>query len=82
MVVRHGCATAPFLAAAAAALIVGAKAHEHHDDKIPEGEVVSPDPLVWNPAPKMGLGSYAQRYTEMCRSRAARGIGARVGVAC
>jgi hypothetical protein len=23
-----------------------ADAHEHHDDKIPDGQVVSPDPIV------------------------------------
>ncbi|KAL8973131.1 MAG: hypothetical protein Q9183_000151 [Haloplaca sp. 2 TL-2023] len=36
-----------FLAAAAALILAyGAVAHEHHDDKIPEGEGVSPDPII------------------------------------
>jgi hypothetical protein len=29
-----------------AAAVSTSSAHEHHDDAIPEGEVVSPDPLV------------------------------------
>lgn len=28
------------------ALVGKAASHEHHDDKIPEGEAVSPDPIV------------------------------------
>lgn len=35
------------LAATVLALLVStAQAHEHHEDKIPEGEAISPDPLV------------------------------------
>jgi len=33
-------------AAAITLLAVVARAHEHHEDNIPEGEAVSPDPLV------------------------------------
>jgi len=29
-----------------ALLVSTAQAHEHHEDKIPEGEAISPDPLV------------------------------------
>jgi hypothetical protein len=29
-----------------ALLVSTAQAHEHHADKIPEGEAISPDPLV------------------------------------
>lgn len=28
------------------ALVQRAASHEHHDDKIPEGEAISPDPIV------------------------------------
>lgn len=31
-----------------------AKAHEHHDEDIPEGQVVSPDPIVRG-IPKHGM---------------------------
>ena len=35
------------LAATVLTLLVStAQAHEHHEDKIPEGEAISPDPLV------------------------------------
>jgi hypothetical protein len=36
-------------------------AHEHHDDAIPEGEVISPDPLVswkWILAYSRGVDAY------------------------
>jgi hypothetical protein len=29
-----------------ALLVSTVQAHEHHEDKIPEGEAISPDPLV------------------------------------
>lgn len=33
-------------AALALSLAVGISAHEHHEEDIPEGEAISPDPIV------------------------------------
>ena len=49
----------------AVALLIAAAArtsyaHEHHDDAIPEGEVISPDPLVsWKRTTSRNRGVYA-----------------------
>ena len=39
----------------AALLVRLTVAHEHHDDKIPEGEAVSPDPIVYPSPPLMWI---------------------------
>lgn len=30
-------------------LSVASVAHEHHEDNIPDGEVISPEPIVYHP---------------------------------
>lgn len=44
-------------AVAGLTLARGAAAHEHHDDNIPEGEVISPDPIVCYSLRKLAYGT-------------------------
>ncbi len=46
----HGVSRRFAAAAVVAAYILGrVEAHEHHDEKIPEGAAVSPEPIVRDP---------------------------------